>query len=251
VTDADLHTLTGAYALNALDEREAEDFGRHLADCEACTREVRELQATAARLARAVAEVPPPELHQRVMAAIGEVRQLPPQIPPQATVVSLRRWRSRGLPYLAAAACLALAAVAGGLTIQARHQADRQRSAAAQAQQQTVRLTRLMSASDATLRGGAVHGGGSATVIASKQLNQAALVYHGLPALAGGKVYELWYSVSGSMVPAGLLASGRPDGATLFKGGPLGAAAVGVTVEPAGGSPKPTTDPILLLPMSV
>ncbi|GAB2841083.1 anti-sigma factor [Actinoallomurus bryophytorum] len=250
MTDDELHTLTGAYALNALDEREAEEFARHLVDCEACIREVRELQAIAALLARAVAETPPPELRQRVMAAIGEVRQLPPQIPPQATVVSLRRWRSRGLPYLAAAACLVLAVVAGGFAVQARHQADQQRSAAAQAQQQAARLTTLMSASDATLRGGAVHGGGSATLVASRQLNQAALVYQGLPALAGGKVYELWYSVSGSMVPAGLLASGRPDGTTLFKGGPQGAAAVGVTIEPAGGSPKPTTDPILLLPVS-
>jgi anti-sigma factor RsiW len=100
MTDAELHTLTGAYALNALDEQEAEDFAHHLLDCEACIREVREMQATAALLARAVAETPPPELQQRVMTAIGQVRQLPPQ----TTVVSMRRWRLRGLPYLAAAA---------------------------------------------------------------------------------------------------------------------------------------------------
>ncbi|MCW2862117.1 MAG: anti-sigma factor [Actinoallomurus sp.] len=247
MTDADLHALTGAYALDALDEREAEDFARHLAHCEACTSEVRELQATAARLAGAVAEVPPPELHQRVMAAIGEVRQRPPR----TTVLPLRpRWRPRGLPYLAAAACLALAAVAGGFAVQARHQADQQRSAAAQARQQAVRLTAVMSAPDATLHAGAVKGGGNATVIASRQLNQAALVYHGLPEPAGGKVYELWYSVNESMVPAGLLTPGRSDGTTLLSGGPRGAAAVGVTIEPAGGSPKPTTDPILLLPVS-
>jgi hypothetical protein len=74
MTDAEPHTLTGAYAL---DEREAEDFARHLVDCEACTRE---LQATAAWLARAVAEVPPPMMRRRVMTAIGQVRQLPPTI---------------------------------------------------------------------------------------------------------------------------------------------------------------------------
>jgi anti-sigma factor RsiW len=106
MTDADPHAMTGAYALDALDEREAEDFARHLAHCEACTSEVRELQATAARLAGAVAEVPPPELYQRVMAATGEVRRLPPR----TTVTPTRpRWRPRGLPYLAAAACLVLA----------------------------------------------------------------------------------------------------------------------------------------------
>ena len=63
-------------------------------------------------------------------------------------------------------------------------------------------------------------------------------------------MYELWYSVNGSMVPAGLLVDGHRDGATLLNGGPQGAAAVGVTVERAGGSQKPTTAPILLLPVS-
>ena len=37
---SDLHTLSGAYALNALSAEEAEQFQRHLEACPACTQEV-------------------------------------------------------------------------------------------------------------------------------------------------------------------------------------------------------------------
>ena len=60
MTAADLHTLTGAFALDALSEREAKEFDRHLSRCPMCAQEVGELRETAARLALAVAEVPPP-----------------------------------------------------------------------------------------------------------------------------------------------------------------------------------------------
>jgi anti-sigma-K factor RskA len=246
MTDAELHTLSGAYALNALDPQEAERFARHLADCPSCAQEVRELQATAARLARAVAEVPPPGMRDQVMAAIREVRQLPPQT---AHVVPLRRprRRPRRTPSLVAAACLALALAAGGYALEARQQADRQHGVAIQAQQQAARLASLMSAPDAVLRTGSLAGGGSGTVVSSLHLDEAAFVYHGLPQPADDRVYELWYSVNGSMVPAGLLPHGSSSGTTLLTGGPGGAAAVGVTVEPPGGSPKPTGSPVLLL----
>ncbi|MYS19098.1 Putative zinc-finger, partial [Streptomyces sp. DvalAA-14] len=73
MTIADLHTLTGAYAVGALPDREAAEFGRHLARCQACAQEVRELRETAARLALAVAEVPPAGLRTRVLAALPAV----------------------------------------------------------------------------------------------------------------------------------------------------------------------------------
>ncbi|WP_103337818.1 zf-HC2 domain-containing protein [Amycolatopsis sp. CA-126428] len=44
MTTADLHTLTGAYAVNALSDLERAQFDRHLNECDACRLEVRELQ---------------------------------------------------------------------------------------------------------------------------------------------------------------------------------------------------------------
>ncbi|MEU8780232.1 anti-sigma factor [Streptomyces sp. NPDC048637] len=242
----DLHTLTGAYALGALSEQESAEFTRHLAQCRACTQEVRELQETAARLALAVAEVPPAGLRTRVMAALPEVRQLPPR-GHRATVVPLRRGLRHRLPYLAAAACLVVAALAGGLAVNARNEADQQRDRTVRAEQQAAAVSALMAAPDATFHTAALKGGGSGTVVASKRRGQSAFLYHGLPALSGQRVYELWYSRNGTMEPAGLVETGSSSGAMLLTGGPQGADGVGVTAEPAGGSSRPTTPPLAVL----
>ncbi|MFI0786143.1 anti-sigma factor domain-containing protein [Streptomyces lydicus] len=247
----DPHTLTGAYALGALPEHEAARFARHLARCPACDLEVRELQETAARLALAVAEVPPAGLRTRVLAALPDVRQLPPA-PHRATVIPLRprpRRNHGGLPYLAAVACLAVAVAAGGLAARAQHEADRQRDRSTRAEQQAAVLSALMAAPDATFHTTALKGGGSGTVVASEQQGRTAFVYHGLPALPDGRVYQLWYSRAGSMLPAGLVGTGRAGGAMLLTGTPRGADGVGVTAEPRGGSSRPTSPPLALVPL--
>ncbi|MGW2414603.1 anti-sigma factor [Streptomyces tubercidicus] len=246
MSTVDLHTLTGAYALGALSEQESAEFAGHLAQCQSCTQEVRELRETAARLALAVAEVPPAALRTRVMAALPEVRQLPPR-GHRAAVVPLRRARRNRLPYLAAAACLVAAALAGGLAVNARNEADRQRDRSARAEQQAAAVSALMAAPDATFHTTALKGGGSGTVVASKRRGQTAFLYHGLPALSGQRVYELWYSRNGTMEPAGLVETGSSSGAMLLTGGPRGADGVGITAEPPGGSSRPTTPPLAVL----
>jgi hypothetical protein len=47
------------------------------------------------------------------------------------------------------------------------------------------------------------------------------------------------------MVPAGLMPP-KPDQTFLLEGDASDAMAAGITVEPAGGSPEPTTSPIAL-----
>ncbi|MEY9969142.1 hypothetical protein ABIA33_007229 [Streptacidiphilus sp. MAP12-16] len=256
MTSADLHTLTGAYALHALSDRESEEFARHLAVCPSCAQEVRELQETAARLGLAAAEVPTPEFRARVMAALPEVRQLPPLVPEASDLSSWRlrrlRWQRR-MPQLAVAACLLIALVAGGIAVNAQHEATQQRSRTAQVEQQAEALSALLAAPDASFRTGAVKGGGSSTVVTSRALGQTAFVYHGLPLLPDAHVYELWFSKGGQMVPAGLVPATPAAGAQVLAGAQLlvgtsnGAAGVGVTVEPAGGSPKPTSAPVMLV----
>ncbi|MFC1410061.1 anti-sigma factor domain-containing protein [Streptacidiphilus sp. N1-1] len=253
MTSADLHTLTGAYALHALSDRESEEFARHLTACAACLQEVRELQETAARLALAAAETPSGEFRARVMAAIPEVRQLPPRVPASdgpalSPAQRWRRWRHR-MPQLALAACLVVAMVAGGFAISAEHQVQQQRTQVVQAQSQAAALSALLAAPDARFSTDAVKGGGSSTVVTSASLRQTAFVFHGLAPLPSAKVYELWYSKDGQMVPAGLVPS-TADGATMLTGTPDGAVAVGMTVEPAGGSARPTSAPVVLLPFA-
>src|SRR3954454_17123655 len=61
----------GAWVLGALDDADRERFAAHMPGCEICRREVAELQMVADTLPLAAAQVaPPPELKERLMAAV-------------------------------------------------------------------------------------------------------------------------------------------------------------------------------------
>lgn len=68
----DLHSLTGVYALDALDEDERREFEQHLEACEACQREVGEFRTVTAHLAASAEEPPPPWLRSAVLRATAE-----------------------------------------------------------------------------------------------------------------------------------------------------------------------------------
>lgn len=89
--------------------------------------------------------------------------------------------------------------------------------------------------------------GGTAVVVASDQLNQAVLIVSGLPRPPVGHTYQAWLIGAGNPRSAGLLASGTNAAVPpLALSGLAGAKKIGVTVEPAGGSPRPTTTPVML-----
>jgi anti-sigma-K factor RskA len=102
----DLHELTAAYALDALDPDEAEAYERHLSQCEECREELAGLSEAAGALAFATAAPPPPaRLRESILDTAAAER---------SNVVPLlrRRWFVRGLAVgAAAAACLAVALV--------------------------------------------------------------------------------------------------------------------------------------------
>jgi anti-sigma-K factor RskA len=105
----DLHDLTAAYALDALDPEEAEAYERHLGQCEQCRHQLAELNETAGALAfGSTAPPPPPRLRSAILEAAAAER---------LDVVPLlrRRWVARGLAVAAAAA----ACVAVGLAVSA------------------------------------------------------------------------------------------------------------------------------------
>ena len=99
----DVHDLTAAYALDALDAEEAEAYQRHLSQCEDCRRQLAEMNETAGALAYgAVAPAPPPRLRSAILETAAAER---------SNVVPLfrRRWVARGLAVAAAAvACVAV-----------------------------------------------------------------------------------------------------------------------------------------------
>lgn len=287
---AELHTLTGAYAVHALPEAEREAFERHLAACPSCGSEVAELQATAGRLGLAVSAATSPEMRARVLRQIADVRQEPPRVTGdpadpagaddgtaagsdgtpsgfrdgfrdgargrahvRARVRGERRRggrsaRPRALPRFALAACLALAAAAGGVAVWQYQTAQDAREQAEQSRQRQEELARVLAAPDARTTGRTeLPGGASGSVVVSRDRDRAAFLASGMDAPPSGKVYQLWFADGKKMRSAGLLDSPGGTKAVLMEGSVGAASAMGVTVEPAGGSPQPTTRPLALM----
>jgi anti-sigma-K factor RskA len=208
-----LHELSAAYALDALDDSEREAYEEHLASCATCRDEVAELASVAEALGYASPGAdPPPQLRGRILEAARAERP---------NVVPLRpRWV---YPVVAVAAVAACAAVALGIW--------------------NVSLHNQLSRSP-SLQAVPLHGATGALVVSSK--GSAALVLARLRSAPPLKTYEAWV-IRGKLapVPAGLFAGGGttfvPIQAKVKPG-----SVVAVTVEPAGGSPQPTSKPFVV-----
>ncbi|MFE5554745.1 anti-sigma factor domain-containing protein [Streptomyces sp. NPDC056544] len=244
---ADPHTLTGAYALDALEPEERAAVERHLADCVSCTQEVREFSETVTRLGLAVAAPPSAALRDEVMRRIATVRQEPPSTVRAARGGHVRpRWRP--VPSWALAACIAGAVALGGVAVAQYEQAEDARQQAQQARLTNDAVGSVLASADARVTTAPLRGGAVGTVVVSAARNQAVFAASGLPAPPSGKVYQLWYDGGGGkMRSAGLMDDGAPATATLLDGPVNTASGMGVTVEPAGGSPQPTSAPVALL----
>ncbi|MFE2182292.1 anti-sigma factor domain-containing protein [Streptomyces sp. NPDC059455] len=253
MTRADLHTLTGAYAVNALSGRELSEFERHLAICDACRQEVGELRETAAKLAVATSLTPPPTMKDDVLRRIATVRQEPPRVAAREARESHagpRRRTGRRAMNFALAACVAAAALCGGAAVWQYRQASDARDTARRSEQrvaQAEEMTQVLAAPDAHSRSGRMTDGSTGTVVVSRGLNKAVFLASGLPEPPAGRIYQLWFSDGGTMRPAGLMDSSGRNTAAVMSGAVGKASAMGVTVEPAGGSKAPTSDPLVLL----
>lgn len=236
----DLHTLAGAYALNALPEKELRRFEFHLARCESCVQEVRGLSETTALLGAAAARTPPAGMRRRVLDEAAHTRQLAPA--PVPLPLPRNRWVPWGLG-LALAACLVVALVLGGVVAEQRRQIEELRSGERQ-------IAAVLAAPDAAYTSAEPGEGISVTVVASESVGQLVFSAHGLEQLHD-EDYQLWLThEDGSVSSAGLLAVGA-DGVVepLLAPAPADAEGVAVTVEPAGGSDTPTADPMMAMPI--
>jgi anti-sigma-K factor RskA len=256
MTSPEMHTLAGAFAVDAVSDLERARFQRHLEECESCSLEVRELRATAARLGAAVAVDPPPELKARVLAEIRTTRQQPPNAGPELLERSkgsarVPRW-ALGLVAAAAVVGLALAGVFGGVALHTQSQLSDARAQAAQVKDAYAPVAELLGAPDAQ----AVHGpatvGGGGTVVVSRSLNKLMFMPNQLPARTSDTVYEAWLiSASGPPRPFGLLPGGAQDSSVVVADGIGGANRVALSVEQAGGSKTglPSDDKVLNIAM--
>jgi Anti-sigma-K factor rskA/Putative zinc-finger len=232
----DIHALSGAYAVDALDDIERAQFERHLAQCPACQHEVASLREASALLAETTAVQPSGQLRDRVLAGITTVRPLPPVIAEAtagpaigpATGSSLPRRRRRAATFLAAAAAV-VAIGAGGVVWHSAGNDGHHRESVADT---------VIGAPDHEKYSQELGNGASATIYRSKKVDGAVLVTKGMPAAPSGHEYVVWLLNGDTMLPAAVMPTGA-DNTVVLSGDAAGADGVGITVEQDG--PAPTT----------
>lgn len=229
----------GAYVLRALPEDEEMAFEAHLATCPVCRDQVEDLRMASEALAHlAPPVVAPASLRARVMHVVEQEAELlraagPEADSPRATASAPRRrrfsldWLAKPAYALSAAVVLLAIGVAAGVT-----------------------------------RGGGPDSGEIASVRAEVNRDAApnaevhlqmgpagaTLVAEHLPSPPRGRVYQVWVKRPDvDPEPTSTLFMPRTDGsaAAAVPGSMEGIEAVIVSHEPPGGSPNPTSQPIL------
>ena len=245
--------LAELYALDAVTDEERRAIEEYISAAPAAERasfleRVRQSRETLTRTFR-VEEEPPADLFDRIVA------QLPAQLPVQpesrgpaqgVPADELARARERReerrrpagtrrwLAGIAAAAAIALGGVGVGSYI-----AD-----------QNDPLNQVVRADDVREASVPVAAGGTATVLVSSSKDALVVKMNGVPAPPEGKVYQMWLIPRDGSAP---VSQGLMDAEALSKPavveGIASAAALGITVEPVGGSTSPTLPTVAAAPL--
>jgi anti-sigma-K factor RskA len=239
MTEHDVHTLTGAYATDALPDDERRAFDDHLEQCTACRQEVAELSATTARLGAAVSAPAPAAMRARVLAEVSRTRQLPPVVARLDARRDSPPWFRQPLG-IAASFLLVITLGLGAFATTENRRADRAEQAAA----------RIAAVATDPGRGQSTHAissGGSGTLIASG--DRAIFRANGVTSLPGDRTYQLWIINATGAHSVGVLGRASSGSLQRFVEGVTKTDTIGLTVEPKGGSKQPTTTPVLALPV--
>jgi anti-sigma-K factor RskA len=243
-TPPDIHSLAGAYALDALDDIERSLFDDHVIGCTACAAEVAELRETTARLTYETAQTPPPSLKRSVMAQIVNSRQILPPPLPQSRRLPVSRWIHR-TRMLVAAGVAAVVAAAGVYVVQELRL--RQERIATQAER--ARIDAILSAPDAAFHQTNVQGGGRITIVTSSGRDEGVVLLADAKSYGDDKAYELWLIEGSTPKPVGLLEPAQVSVTRLITG-VRSANSLGLSIEPAGGSPLPSQPILATIPLT-
>jgi len=235
--DADLLSFATPYALHALSDADIVEIDRRLRDAppdvvEAFLSEMRTVRETMAVIATATVVEPPARLRAELL---GQISADPVHLirPDQSRE---RRW-SRVVLAAAAAVAIGLGALGVGLTLRPREPAP---STAEQ----------VFAAPDVRTVSGEIPGGGVATVVFSRERDSGVLVMNNVPPPQPGTVYQMWLVGADGPQSAGTMDAKAVAPSTTAVIPDLGSSrALAFTVEPPGGSTKPSGPAFAELPL--
>jgi anti-sigma-K factor RskA len=236
--------LAELYALDAVSGEEREAIERHLSSARQDERDMFNQRVRQAREALAVSfaaeEEPPSDLLDRITAQLP-AQEAKASLPDELGAARERRDERRRpsamrtwLVGVAAAAAIALGGVGIGAYV-----AD-----------QNNPVNQVLQARDVRKASVDVAGGGTANVAVSSAKDAVVVTMDGVPAPPEGKVYQMWLIPKDGSAPVskGLMdaeALSRPALVTDIQS----AAALGITVEPVGGSTSPTLPTVAEAPL--
>nr|WP_306861770.1 anti-sigma factor [Arthrobacter bambusae] len=252
--------LAEIYALDALDEAERAEIDRYIATAPERSAFLERVRQSRETLATSFADEadPRPGLLQDILrqlpqqpreaSAPSSVPQVSarPATPVAPGVVDLAASRTRRdrrrfggvrgwVAAAAAAAVIALGGVGVGVYVAGQNDPVNQVLQAGDVRQATVD----------------VNGGGTATVSISSSKNAVVVRMNGVPAPPAGKVYQMWLIPKDGSDP---VSQGLMDAQALSRpavvSGIASAASLGITVEPVGGSKKPTLPTVAAAPLT-
>jgi anti-sigma-K factor RskA len=222
-----------AYALNILAQDEMALTAEHLANCPACQAELRLYQAAADELPLALAQsAPRPELKNRLMKEIRS-RKAQSTVPLRPTFwQQMAAFFRRSAPAWAAALILVL--VLGNLLFWRRLNQITARQAS------SMRVIALASTNGSPRAAG--------ILVMSPSGRYGSLVVDHLEKLDAEHQYQVWLTKDGERTSGGIFSVGLGGYAVLELHAPISLIeyqAIGITIEPAGGSPGPTGAKVL------
>jgi anti-sigma-K factor RskA len=245
----ELEELYPAYILDAVDEHDRARIEAHLRHCASCSQIVAEYQPVADSLAYSVPLFEPPaELKYRVLAAIPKSKPLARRAALGWFNLSFLANALRSPAFSAAMLLLLIGLGAWNFTLQnqiTQQAAFNQQMTAEITRQRTLVSTvayadtqpkRLQSTDAAPLAIGRLY--------LAPELNAIALIVYDMPVLDAKKVYQIWLiDPAGDRTSAGVFTVDDRGRGWVYVRSPKPLSqfqSVGITVEPEGGSPKPT-----------
>jgi anti-sigma-K factor RskA len=233
----ELENAVAAYMLGACDEEEAAMVAAHLEGCPGCRELARRLRRVTAAIPLSAEPVPPPaRLRARLLAVAAGTA---PETLPRGRSLPRRLPRpARNLTWVWLRPVAAVVAVAAAFALGTGLGSGLGRAGPAP-----------QPAAQYAMTGSGDLAGAHARIYDLRAQGLTLIQFGGLPALASGRVYELWLiSPAGQATPGGVFVPDA-DGSHVFLLGRslAGLKALAVTEEPGpAGSPAPTQQPQLV-----
>ena len=216
----DVHTLTAAYALDALDQTERQRYERHLTGCAACRTELRGFCEVSGRLATVTATDASPALRERVLAAVASADQT------NATPIPMRRPRRWHLAALSAVAAAAVVAATVSSVVAAN--SDNRLTANPHDQRE---IAAVLSAPDCKILHALLTTGGTATVVMSPHMRALVVTAAGVRPAPTGQRYQLWLMRPSGDIRAGTLPASSGAPVMVFADQPPNGQRLGISLE--------------------